>query len=405
MILVRSMLPFDYTFDPCPSLRIILKPFPLLHPATPIFGNPGSLCCCWQPRAYNNVYVKNQEVAPYSLTGCILPLPEMITSRIPVLPCLLGFIFSDFGSSYPLSKATAEDQPSTLQYEPTRREPTPTSKFEWYTPTSDWYTPTSDWYTPTSDWYTPTSTSWRPHTTLTPAMNASKTHRSHHPPTPTSRTETTDITTSSTRHGQTTISKIASSHHTSSSSAPSKSSSESLATVSPSNSKAFDPMARDNVVVYYGQSDETSNVPLRSICADPSVDIVILAFLTTLLGPGGWPTLNIESNCGPSTKAQLQAGASGLIDCVSDGFAHQISQCQAAGKKVLLSMGGANGDIEIPDPGTAHEMAHTLWDVFLGGDNATTTGIRPFGRVVLDGIDIGTYCPYFLPTGILLVLF
>lgn len=149
-------------------------------------------------------------------------------------------------------------------------------------------------------------------------------------------------------------------------------------------------MARDNVAVYYGQSDETSNLPLESLCNDSNIDIVILAFLTTLQGPGGWPTLDIESNCGPPTKAQLQTGASGLIDCVSDGFAHQISQCQAQGKKVLLSIGGANGNIEIQDPDTAREMAHTLWDLFLGGGNTTTNGIRPFGSVTLDGIDIGT---------------
>ena len=153
-------------------------------------------------------------------------------------------------------------------------------------------------------------------------------------------------------------------------------------------------MAHNNVAVYYGQSDQTSAVQLTTICADPNVDIVTLAFLTTFFGPGGWPTLNIGPNCSPPTSAQSQAGASGLLDCVDDGFAAQVTQCQADGKKVLLSLGGAPGysDTTITSAGQAQELAQTLWNLFLGGQNSTTDAMRPFGNVVLDGLDIGKYC-------------
>lgn len=161
----------------------------------------------------------------------------------------------------------------------------------------------------------------------------------------------------------------------------------------------FNPMANDNVVVYYGQSTQTSTVPLTDICADPNVDIVILAFVPTLFGAGGWPSLNMGPHCWASTSAQSQAGASGLIDCVSDGFASKVQQCQSQGKKVMLSLGGAQGysDTTIPSDQAAVELATTLWNLFLGGTaNSTTSPLRPFGNLVLDGIDLGKD-PVFRP--------
>jgi chitinase len=154
----------------------------------------------------------------------------------------------------------------------------------------------------------------------------------------------------------------------------------------------FNPMANDNVVVYYGQTTQTSAVPLTQVCADPNIDLVILAFVPTFFGPGGWPTLNMGPHCWAASTAQSQAGATGLIDCFSDGFAHQVRQCQAAGKKVLLSLGGAQGysDTTIPSDQDAEMLASKLWNLFLGGmEIPQTNAIRPFGNVILDGIDVG----------------
>jgi hypothetical protein len=154
----------------------------------------------------------------------------------------------------------------------------------------------------------------------------------------------------------------------------------------------FNPMANGNVVVYYGQTTQTSAVPLTQVCADPNIDLIILAFVPTFFGPGGWPTLNMGPHCWAASTAQSQAGATGLIDCVSDGFANQVRQCQDAGKKVLLSLGGAQGysDTTIPSDQDAEMLASKLWNLFLGGmEIPQTNAIRPFGDVVLDGIDIG----------------
>jgi chitinase len=151
-------------------------------------------------------------------------------------------------------------------------------------------------------------------------------------------------------------------------------------------------MASDNVAVYYGQVPSTLNASLTRICADPAVDIVILAFVTGFLGAGGWPSLYMGGNCGAPTTAQVEAGATDLKDCVITGFADEVAQCQENGKKVMLSVGGANADTSmlLPSNEAAEMVAETLWELFLGGQsNQTTSAIRPFGNVILDGIDIG----------------
>jgi hypothetical protein len=159
----------------------------------------------------------------------------------------------------------------------------------------------------------------------------------------------------------------------------------------------FDPTSTSNVAVYYGQTDQTSTIPLSTICADPSVDIVILAFIHKLsTGPAGYPGLNMGARCWATSAAQAQAGASGLIDCVSDGFAAQVQRCQAAGKKVLLSIGGAVGYSEttIASEADAVRIADNIWRLFgADDDNEAIRSIRPFGTVVVDGFDIGNFKP------------
>ena len=162
-------------------------------------------------------------------------------------------------------------------------------------------------------------------------------------------------------------------------------------------SYTFNPLSPSNVAVYYGQTDQTSAVPLSEVCSDSSIDIVILAFLNNFYTPyptGPYPTLNMGPNCWAASATQVSAGASGLIDCVSDGFAELVRSCQNVyGKKVLLSLGGAVGysDTRIPDDAAANALADTIWDLFLGGSGLES--IRPFGDVVLDGIDIDNENP------------
>ena len=69
----------------------------------------------------------------------------------------------------------------------------------------------------------------------------------------------------------------------------------SSAPAAPASSGSFNAKAKDNVAVYYGQSPATSQVKLSQLCADPSVNIVILAFLSEFFTAGGMPTMDFGS--------------------------------------------------------------------------------------------------------------
>ncbi len=112
------------------------------------------------------------------------------------------------------------------------------------------------------------------------------------------------------------------------------------------------------------------------------------------------------ANCWAATSAQVNAGATGLIDCVSDGFANQVKECQNIGKKVLLSIGGAVGysETRINSAGDAVRIADNIWNLFgEGGMNDDSIfAIRPFGDVIVDGFDIGKKPshPLYSPTNL-----
>lgn len=64
-----------------------------------------------------------------------------------------------------------------------------------------------------------------------------------------------------------------------------------------------------------------------------------------------------------------------------DFLASDIETCQAAGKIVTLSLGGATGSDTFSSASQAESFADLIWDEFLGGSSST----RPFGSAVLDG--------------------
>ncbi|EXJ87366.1 hypothetical protein A1O3_04325 [Capronia epimyces CBS 606.96] len=164
---------------------------------------------------------------------------------------------------------------------------------------------------------------------------------------------------------------------------------------------SFNPQASDLNVVYYSQTDLTPVISLDQVCGDDSIDMVIIAFVTALFSDGGYPAMNMASNCWAPNAAQQAAGAMKLLDCVGDGFASKIDRCQKKGKKVLLSLGGAFGDLDMASEEKAVEAAHTLWSLFLGGADPNLQALRPYGTVVLDGIDIDNETPsngVYLPT-------
>ena len=149
----------------------------------------------------------------------------------------------------------------------------------------------------------------------------------------------------------------------------------------------FNAKTSTNQAVYYGQSPQTGDVTLGAICEDPSVDIVIVAFLKTFFGPGGYPVLNLGAACGSDATTEAQAkGATGILNCPE--VAGNITICQNKGKKVMLSLGGADGTTVFASEKQAVAFATTVWDIFGGG---TSDVGRPFGNIKLDGFDIGQY--------------
>lgn len=145
------------------------------------------------------------------------------------------------------------------------------------------------------------------------------------------------------------------------------------------------------MVVYWGSKFDT--VPLDTVCADPSYDIVNLSFLSFFFGNGQYPRLAIPSLTNGSSAAQRLAGAVDLQD--GTALAPAIAKCQANGKRVLLSMGGAAGyaDVKLGGDDSGRQVADMIWNLFLGGTKQPE--IRPFGDVILDGVDFGTFSSSF----------
>jgi chitinase len=58
-----------------------------------------------------------------------------------------------------------------------------------------------------------------------------------------------------------------------------------------------------------------------------------------------------------------------------------IKTCQAAGKTVTISLGGATASVGFSSESQAESFAEQIWNEFLGG----SSDVRPFGTAVLDG--------------------
>lgn len=153
-------------------------------------------------------------------------------------------------------------------------------------------------------------------------------------------------------------------------------------------SYTFNATSHKNLAVYFGQTAATKTTTLYNQCADDSVDIVMLAFLRKIYAAGGYPYLDMGSTCSGTSDAQEEAGATELLDC-SNSLGVMITQCQALGKKVLLSIGGSGDDIAFSSADNATESATLLWNLFGGGSNYTS--LRPFGNATIDGFDLGKY--------------
>ncbi|KJA26015.1 glycoside hydrolase family 18 protein [Hypholoma sublateritium FD-334 SS-4] len=142
---------------------------------------------------------------------------------------------------------------------------------------------------------------------------------------------------------------------------------------------AFSSERNDNLAVYWGQDSANNQQRLSFYCEDDTIDAIPLAFLYIFFGAGGMPVIDFANIC--STGGNNFPGTD-LADC--SFMASDIEQCQAKGKIVTLSLGGATAKVGFSSSSQASDFAHTIWNLFLGGSSS----MRPFGSAVLDGVDL-----------------
>ncbi|QRV90694.1 carbohydrate-binding domain protein [Ceratobasidium sp. AG-Ba] len=151
---------------------------------------------------------------------------------------------------------------------------------------------------------------------------------------------------------------------------------------------AYNNACNNNVVAYWGQNsfgavDNNQAGWQKSIdyyCNDASVDVFPVAFVNQFFGTGGLPALNLANSCNPTDNGVFPG--TGLANCQS--LTSSIKTCQAKGKLLTLSLGGAGGAYGFSSDSQGVQFADTVWNLFLGGSSST----RPFGDAVLDGVDL-----------------
>ncbi|KAL9057486.1 MAG: hypothetical protein Q9162_002323 [Coniocarpon cinnabarinum] len=123
-------------------------------------------------------------------------------------------------------------------------------------------------------------------------------------------------------------------------------------------------------VVYWGQG--TGERDLAAYCDDSEgIDVIVLAFISSF-GTQPTPSGNFGGQCATS-----QAG------CLEDA----VKKCKAAGKKIIVSLGGAAGSYGFADKDSATKTAKSVWDMF-GKPSGNSQAARPLGQQTADGFDI-----------------
>lgn len=151
----------------------------------------------------------------------------------------------------------------------------------------------------------------------------------------------------------------------------------------------FDMSSNQNLAVYWGQNsygavnpDNTAEwqQPISYYCDDTIIDTFPIAFLDEFYSTDNLPSIDLANTCNTGDNS-LFSGTN-LLNC--SFLASGIETCQAAGKIVTISLGGATGSNGFANDTEAAAYAQTIWDLFLGGSSST----RPFGSAILDGIDM-----------------
>ncbi|KAG6866839.1 hypothetical protein C0991_008775 [Blastosporella zonata] len=120
---------------------------------------------------------------------------------------------------------------------------------------------------------------------------------------------------------------------------------------------------------------------LSFYCDDDTVDVFPLAFLYIFRGKGGLPVIDFSNVlfilahlqglkadvgckiCGLGSGKTFPG--SDLTDC--SFLEEDIRFCQAKGKIVTLSIGGATSEVGFSSDAQAEAFGTLLWEMFLGG--------------------------------------
>lgn len=137
-----------------------------------------------------------------------------------------------------------------------------------------------------------------------------------------------------------------------------------------------------NFFSYGSSTDPNQQQSLATYCANSDLDVIPMAFLDLINGPGGEPEINFAN----SGNACTTFDGTALLNCPQIG--DDIKTCQSQyGKTIMLSIGGATyseGGFTSSDAAVAG--ANNLWAIF-GPVQSGSSAPRPFGDAVVDGFD------------------
>ncbi|KAK8181081.1 hypothetical protein BC567DRAFT_294470 [Phyllosticta citribraziliensis] len=161
----------------------------------------------------------------------------------------------------------------------------------------------------------------------------------------------------------------------------------------PARNVSFDPLARNNIALYYNPQENSSPLDLENFCRNNSnFDVINLPIISGF--NGSLPIITDFPGCGPLDEL------TGLRDCTELGSS--ISACQSQGKKVLISLTAGrfnqNGNTTATPTDIAPSvsspsvtaLAYTLWSMFSGQRlNGSTFAPQPLGSsTAVDGFGI-----------------
>ena len=146
--------------------------------------------------------------------------------------------------------------------------------------------------------------------------------------------------------------------------------------------------SKPQVVAYWGQA---ANQPaLETFCQDSSIDVIPIGFVNKYpnqdAGSYGLPGMNFGNAC---WATEYYVDAQGHTTEAFDrchGLIDDVPTCQAAGKKILISIGGDSPLTDFASDTDAEAFATQLWQMF-GPMQPGYTGPRPMGDAEVDGFD------------------